>query len=165
MLVLGCLNRHVSINDKSWLESIFGRSTLHFTFVFQFIFKRVWFIFLVQNRFSIHAVLLIKFSKLTRNNGRVCIVTQSLVAERIILFNSSTKQIERSLFSFLLTSGMDVFPVGSLNFCICHNLWASAEPEILGYVELVNSPLYCVVCALEWPSILIQIHCVILFSE
>lgn len=127
---------------------LFVCALLHFSsnLFFSKFSKRVWFISCIQNYYSNYGILLIGFSKLTRDNSSVSMATQSIVVERI-LFNSSTKQIEISLFSFLLISDSDVFPVDSFNFTICQNLWASTVPEILGYVDLVNSLLYCVVCA------------------
>lgn len=56
-------------------------------------------------------VFLISFFKLMQDNGRVSMVTQSVMVE-CILFTSSTKQIEIWLFCFLLISGRGRTPKG-----------------------------------------------------
>lgn len=61
-------------------------------------------------------VFLISFSTLSRDNGRVSMVTQSAVLE-CVLFRSSTKQIEICLFCFLLISGRGRTPRGLVESC------------------------------------------------
>lgn len=60
-------------------------------------------------------VFLISFSTLTRDNGRVSMVTQIVVVE-CTLFSSSTKQIEIWLFCFVLISGRVHAPRGLVEF-------------------------------------------------
>ena len=84
---------------------------------FIFIFRKGNFFFSFEYRISIQTMMifLIGFSTLTRDNGRVSMVTQIVVVE-CTLFSSSTKQIEIWLFCFVLISGRVHAPRGLVEF-------------------------------------------------